>query len=178
MVSALSPRKNHTIALDAFDLLWDEGVDIRLVIAGDYGWNCDALVDRIRRHPQNGKRLFWLEQVRDYELETCYRLSQALITPSLAEGFNLPIVEALSKGCPVLASDLPVHREVGGEFAAYFPVADATALARLIAEHLRTGSFPGVKPPDDFRWPDWSEGCRDLLEQVIALAGSVLSKTE
>ncbi len=170
MVGMISPRKNHALALDAFDRLWAGDVDVRLAIVGNYGWDCADLMDRIRKHPQFGRRLFWFKDVGDSELDHCYRHAAGLITTSFAEGFNLPIVEALSKGCPVLASDLPVHREVGGGHAAYFRADDAPALAELIAAHRRSGKLPGVQLPDSFHWPDWTESCRQLLNLVIELA--------
>ncbi len=165
MVGMISPRKNHSLAIDAFDRLWSAGADVRLAIAGNYGWDCADLMDRIRRHPQFGRKLLWFKDVSDVELDYCYRHAAGLITASFAEGFNLPIVEALSKGCPVLASDLPVHREVGGGYAAYFPSGDAAALAELISEHRRLGILNGIVSPESFRWPDWTESCRDLLNR-------------
>ncbi len=172
MVGTLSPRKNHALAIDACDQLWSQGIDVRLAIAGGNGWDSEPLIERIRNHPELGRRLFWLEGVRDHELDICYRRAAGLITPSFAEGFNLPIVEALSKGCPVFASDLPVHREVGGEYAAYFGVNNALALARLMVKQQRGEPLAGVKSPHDFRWPGWIESCRDLLDRVLELAGS------
>jgi alpha-1,2-rhamnosyltransferase len=170
MVGMISPRKNHALAVDTFDQLWSAGVDASLVIAGNYGWDCADLIDRIRRHPQFGRKLLWFKDVSDSELDYCYRRAAGLITASFAEGFNLPIVEALSKGCPVLSSDLPVHREVGGAYAAYFRSGDAAALAELITEHCRCGTLSGVASPDSFRWPDWTESCRELLSVVLELA--------
>ena len=170
MVGMISPRKNHALAVDAFDGLWSAGVDVRLVIAGNYGWDCADLMDRIRRHPEFGRRLFWFKDVSDSELDYCYCHAAGLITASFAEGFNLPIVEALSKGCPVLASDLPVHREVGGAYAAYFHSGDAAALAHLITEHRQSGTLSGVASPAGFHWPDWTESCRELLGVVLELA--------
>ena len=172
MVGMISPRKNHALALDAFDRLWEGGADMSLAIAGKYGWDCATLSDRIRRHPQLGRKLFWFEDVGDDELDYCYRHAAGLITTSFAEGFNLPIVESLSKGCPVLASDLAVHREVAGEYAAYFPPHDAPALASLVARHQRHGALPGMKSCEGFHWPDWTESCRDLLGRVIELASA------
>ena len=125
---------------------------------------------RIGRHPEFGKRLFWFENVSDSELDYCYRQAAGLITASVAEGFNLPIVEALSRGCPVIASDLPVHREVGGAYAAFFPVEDAASLAGLIQQHQQLGAIPGVKSAEDFRWPDWSATCRAMLRSAVNAA--------
>jgi glycosyltransferase involved in cell wall biosynthesis len=176
MVGMISPRKNHALAVDAFDSLWSSGVDARLVIAGNYGWDCADLMDRIRRHPEFGRKLFWFRDVSDSELDYCYRHAAGLITASFAEGFNLPIVEALSKGCPVLASDLPVHREVGGPFAAYFRSGDAAALVDLITEHCRSEALSGVVSPAGFHWPNWTESCRELLSRVIELASDRQTK--
>jgi alpha-1,2-rhamnosyltransferase len=170
LVGMISPRKNHALALDAFERLWAAGSDARLVIVGKYGWDANDLIERIHRHPQFGRKLHWLPDVRDDELDWCYRHAACLITTSIAEGFNLPIIEALSKGCPVLASDLPVHREVGGQFTAYFPVGDAAALAETIDAQQCTGLLPGIRPVDQFRWPDWTESCRELLGEILKLA--------
>ena len=132
---------------------------------------------RLRHHPQIGEKLFWFEDLSDDEVDYCYHHTAGLITTSYAEGFNLPIVEALSRGCPVLASDVPVHREVGSPYAAFFPSRDATALARLIADHQRSGLLPGAKSPDGFRWPGWSESCREMLLRVIELSGDSCAET-
>jgi O-antigen biosynthesis alpha-1,2-rhamnosyltransferase len=170
MVGVVARRKNHALALDALERLWAAGADMHLVIAGKYGWDCPETAERIRRHPQYGRKLFWFENVSDHELDHCYRHAAALITTSQAEGFNLPIVEALSRGCPVLASDLAVHREVGGAYAAFFQAGDGAALAALISRHQERGTLPGVKSSADFHWPDWTESCRELLERVLELA--------
>ena len=167
MVGMISPRKNHVLALDAFDRLWEQGLDVNLAIAGRYGWDADSLRQRIETHPQLGKRLFWLRNVGDGDLDYGYRHAAGLITTSLAEGFNLPIVESLSRGCPVLASDLPVHREVGGAYAAYFPANDAGALTRLVAFHQQQDLLPGVERLERFHWPDWMESCRELLNVLM-----------
>jgi hypothetical protein len=114
-----------------------------------------------------------LERVGDRELAHCYRRAAALVTCSRAEGFNLPIVEALHQGCPVWASDLPVHREVGGNFARYFSLADPAGLAELWR-----GAATGENPrPRGFTWPDWQDSCRLLLRQIDQLLGPGLAPT-
>lgn len=166
MVGTLSPRKNHVFALEACEQIWRSGGEARLAIVGGVGWDSEELVQRLRQHPELGRRLFWLERVGDRELAHCYRRAAALVTPSLAEGFNLPIVEALHQGCPVWASDLPVHREVGGRLARYFPLDD---VGGLVALWRRAASGDNPRPRD-FHWPDWSQSSQLLLRQVVALA--------
>jgi glycosyltransferase involved in cell wall biosynthesis len=172
MVGSISPRKNHDVALDALERCWARGSSQRLVIAGGIGWNCEDQISRLHGHPELGRRLFWFPDLRDHELDLCYRRCRALLTPSLSEGFNLPIVEALSRGATVLASDLPVHREVGGRFAAYFPPNDVSTLASLIDQLAATSPLPGVAPPEEFHWPGWAASCRELLAETERLAGA------
>ena len=139
MVGTLEPRKGHRIALDAFDKLWAEGVDAALTIVGKTGWGIDHLVERIKHHPELGKRLVWHESVDDAELSRLYSSCDALIAASFAEGFGLPIVEAGHFGKPVLASDIPVFREVGAGAAEahFFQVGDSTALADAVKDFLK-----------------------------------------
>ena len=172
MVGSISPRKNHQLVLDALDLCWRRGSPQTLIVAGGVGWDCEEHIGFLRDHPERGRRLFWFSDLSDHELDYCYRHCAALLAPSLAEGFNLPIVEALSRGATVLASDLPVHREVGGNFAAYFPPTQAPRLADLVEQLRSPGGLPGVADPTQFRWPDWRESCRQLLTETTRLASA------
>lgn len=169
-VGLISPRKNYELALDAFEIAWRAGDKTALVIVGKYGWACDALLARIRSHAEFGRKLFWFENVGDDELDYCYRRATALVTTSYAEGFNLPIVEALSRETTVIATDLPAHREVGGAFAAYFPTHDAMTLAALVCSQPASGVRPGVMHPSKFRWPDWKESCTEFLGVIARLS--------
>jgi glycosyltransferase involved in cell wall biosynthesis len=172
MVGSISPRKNHPLVLEALELCWQRGSPQKLIVAGGAGWDCESHIEALRDHPERGRRLFWFSDLSDHELDHCYRHCRALLAPSLAEGFNLPIVEALSRGATVLASDLPVHREVGGNFAAYFPPTSAERLADLVERLRSPGGLPGVADPAQLRWPDWHESCRQLLVETTRLANA------
>jgi glycosyltransferase involved in cell wall biosynthesis len=78
----------------------------------------------------------WLGEVDDRRLVELYRQAAVLIQPSLHEGFDLPVLEGLAVGVPVVASDLPVHREVAGDCALYARVDDAAALSAAVREAL------------------------------------------
>lgn len=132
MVGTIEPRKGHVSVLDAFDALWAEGNPARLCLAGKEGWEVDALMERIRRHPELGRRLFFVERFSDAEINLCYSRAQALLAASVAEGYGLPIVEAAQHRVPVIASDIAVFREVAGAGAAYFPLGDQQSLMDLV----------------------------------------------
>ena len=168
MVGSINPRKNHLLVLDAFDRLWAEGSEARLAIIGNIGWTTEAFERRVKKHPQLKRRLFWYNKVSDAELDFAYRNARAMITASIAEGFNLPIVEALERGCPVYASDFPVHREVGGTHAAYFSADGPEGLYQLLHNETARSLEELRKRAGTFQWPDWPDSCRQLLENLCS----------
>ncbi|WBJ98891.1 glycosyltransferase family 4 protein [Methylocystis parvus] len=163
MVGTIEPRKGHRVALDAFDTLWAAGSDARFVIVGRRGWFEEALVAAIRAHPQFGARLFWFDDVEDGELSYLYDAARALILPSYAEGFGLPIVEAAMRARPAICSDLPVFREVGRDGAIYFRVNDAGALAEAIRSFLQDEA---AVDPSCALGVSWAQAARRIVEVV------------
>lgn len=172
MVSTIEPRKNHVYLVDAFDALWAQGLDVCLCFVGRVGWKCDDLLIRIRAHRELNKRFFMLNDLTDAELEYCYKRSRALVFPSHVEGFGLPIVEAMQRGLPVMASDIPVFREIGGDYCAYFALDDVFSLCHHIMMFERSGEFPAEKPLQNWRWLSWKDSARELFTRVTdALRG-------
>ncbi|WP_373386659.1 glycosyltransferase family 4 protein [Pseudomonas alcaligenes] len=168
MVSTIEPRKNHQYLLDAFELLWEQGSPARLCIIGKVGWKCQDLIRRIQRHPEWKKRLFMFNQADDSSLEYAYANSTALVFPSHVEGFGLPLVEAMQRGLPVMASDIPVFREVGGDFMAYFDLQAPSSLAELILEFEKSKAFPARRSISEWSWIDWLESSRQLIRGSLA----------
>jgi len=140
MVGTIEPRKGHAVVLDAFEALWAAGSQVRLCWAGKEGWEVDALMTRLRNHPEMGRRLHFVERFTDAEINLCYAHAHALIAASVAEGYGLPIVEAAQHQVPVLASDIPVFREVGGDGARYFRLGDQAALMEAVLAFSQLGS--------------------------------------
>jgi len=173
MVATIEPRKNHAFLLDAFDQVWATRPEVRLCIVGRVGWLCDSLIRRIRHHPRHGQSLFMFNDLSDGELDYCYSRAKAFVFPSKDEGFGLPIVEALSYGLPALVSDIPIHREVGREYCAYFDLADPASLARQVNGLERTGALAGVAPAQDFQPVDWADSARDFVRQILDTVASL-----
>lgn len=171
MVSTIEPRKNHGYLLDAFERAWAQGSQVRLCIAGRIGWKCEALVERVRQHPELNKRLFMFNDLSDKSLEYAYSHAASLVFPSYVEGFGLPLVEAMQRGLPAMGSDIPVFREIGGEFMAYFDLADPQTLANLVTRFEATGEFPAERPVGEWRWIGWHEASRQLIARILLALG-------
>ncbi len=167
MVSTIEPRKNHAYLLDAFELLWAQGSNARLCIIGKIGWKCEALVERIKQHPQWGKHVFMFNRINDKSLEFAYANARALVFPSYVEGFGLPLVEAMQRGLPAMASDIPVFREIGGEFMAYFDLDKPQSLADKITQFETTNMFPATRPVTDWQWISWREASQQLISRTL-----------
>lgn len=166
MVGTIEPRKGHDFVLDAFELLWDQGIDVRLCIAGSIGWQTERTVGRIRHHPRLNKKLFFIEQFTDAEINLCYRSATALIAASVAEGFGLPIVEAALHHVPALAADIPVFREVGGAGATYFSLASPKCLADAVIRFSTFGIEQRVTLAAKIQTLTWEQSARRLLEVI------------
>ncbi|WP_292532394.1 glycosyltransferase family 1 protein [Methylocystis sp.] len=162
-VGTIEPRKGQRVAIRAFEELWANGRDIRLIVVGRRGWFEEAVVDEILTHGEFGRRLFWFDDVDDDELSFLYDHAAALIFPSYAEGFGLPIVEAARRGRQAICSDIPVFREVGGSGALYFRVNDAKALAETLADFL-DGRRAG--DPDQVSRVAWRDAARRVVEVI------------
>lgn len=133
-VGTFEPRKGHKIAIEAFEELWAQGQECRLVFIGRRGWLDHALAAGIQEHPQFNRKLLWFDDVDDAELSYFYSQMTGLIFPSFAEGFGLPIIEAARYGKPVICSDIAVFREIGRDGAVYFAVNDPKALADCVLD--------------------------------------------
>jgi alpha-1,2-rhamnosyltransferase len=167
MVSTIEPRKNHHYLLDAFEPLWAKGVAIKLCFVGRIGWKCDSLVERVENHSEYRKYLFMFNDLTDTELEFCYESAKALVFPSYVEGFGLPLVEAMQRGVPVMASDIPVFKEIGGDFIAYFDLENSASLTQLIITFEENGKLP-VRDINEWQWINWGEAANMLVSKVLA----------
>jgi len=167
MVGTVQPRKNYAYALDAFELLWADNVNVTLCIVGAIGWKCEELVERIHKHPEWNRRLFMWNDTNDTELEYCYRHSKALVFSAIAEGFGLPLVEAMQHGLPVMASDIPIFRELGTDFVAFFELSNPQNLCDLIIEFEKSAVFPAVRSIEEWQWISWEESTLQLIEKIV-----------
>lgn len=123
MLGTLKPNKNIDFAVEAFDALGRRGW--KLVIAGALDRSGVFKADA----PAAADNLIFTGRLTDTEIAALERRARAFVFPSLYEGFGIPPLEAMTQGCPVLASDIPAVREACGEAALYFDPHDRDSLA-------------------------------------------------
>jgi len=167
MVGTLEPRKGHAQVLDAFEQLWRNNHKINLVIVGKQGWLVESLVERLRKHAELNKRLFWLEGISDEHLEQVYAASTCLIAASYGEGFGLPLIEAAQYKLPIIARDIPVFHEVGGEHAYYYNDKTPVELAQSINAWLALFARNQHPKSDKIPWVTWKQSANNLVKTLI-----------
>ncbi|WP_407278727.1 glycosyltransferase family 1 protein [Aromatoleum evansii] len=168
-VGTVEPRKGQSQALAAFDLLWAEGIDANFVIVGKQGWMVERLIERIRVHPELGKRLYWLEGISDEYLERIYQSSTCLIAASEGEGYGLPLIEAAQHKRPIIVRDIPVFREVAGTHAYYFNGSTAEDLAAAVREWLRLYHAGRHPVSNNMLRLTWKESAEQLKRALLSL---------
>jgi glycosyltransferase involved in cell wall biosynthesis len=143
----------------------------RLVLAGRARGGLEELSQAIDAAP-NRERIELRSEVSDAELERLYRSAAALVLPSVYEGFGFTALEAMARGCPVLASDIPALREVSGSGALLLPLGDeaawAEAMRRVVAdEALRTDlRARGAETVARYSWETTARGVLDVLART------------
>ena len=131
-VGRIEAKKNLHVIIDAFaELKRAKKIsdDMQLLLVGRRGYQSEAILQSAQE--KGGGAIRYLPWVPSETLCELYRNARAFLFPSLYEGFGLPLLESLSYGLPVIASDIPALREVG-ERHAYFVSPTASAFAEAM----------------------------------------------
>ena len=171
MVGTIEPRKNHKVLLDAYENMLKD--DINLVIAGYVGQGMEDLISRIENNPNNRKGLWRIESANDEEIDYLYRHAYALSFSSYAEGFGLPLIEAMVRRVPIIASDTPINHEVAGDKAVYFGKDDWKELGDTVLHLLKNeDEYKAlVEKTKDYippTWEDTADGVIRVFENVCS----------
>lgn len=172
-LGTIEARKNHLLLLRVWRRLVADlrGKAPLLLIVGQRGWEAEEAeaildgVDPLKNH------VCELSDCSDEQLVGVIRNARALLMPSFVEGFGLPVVEALQLGTPVIATDLPVYREVVGDIPTYLQPDDIEAWTNVIREFIG-------EPPErqrqkqvikHFRAPDWHSHFAKVEQWLLGL---------
>ncbi|MDP3339105.1 glycosyltransferase family 1 protein [Frigidibacter sp.] len=138
-LGTLEPRKNHALLLDVWDHLhatMPEDEVPRLFLVGRRGWRNEELFARLDLSPHLGRTIHKLPGLPDGAVAALMAGARALLMPSLAEGYGLPVAEAAAMGTPVIAAPLPVYLEFVGDYPVYVMQGDLYSWSARIQEQL------------------------------------------
>jgi len=172
-LGTLEPRKGLSDLIEAWEILaLERDGTPDLVLAGGAGWGVDALSRRIRRSPLR-QRIHLPGYVPQADVPALLRAAEVFVLASEAEGFGLPLAEALCCGTPSVHSDIPVFHEVARGAALTAPVHAPGALAEVIAralepEEARRLRLRAVERAADLRWAPTVEKWKTLVEEVMS----------
>ena len=159
-VGTIEGRKNHLMLLHVWSRLAAEMRERTpvLLIIGQRGWEAEAAEAMLDTGAELKGHVRELATCSDEELAGWLGNARALLMPSFVEGFGLPVIEALQVGTPVIATDLPVYREVVGDIPTYLAADDADGWERAIREFAADGPERQRQKQalKDYRAPDWS----------------------
>jgi alpha-1,2-rhamnosyltransferase len=166
-VGWLDPRKNQARLIEALDALRQRGVAVKLFLAGRRGFGTDEVHGALAAHPGVAGDVHLHHDVSDAELRFAFMHARALVYPSYAEGFGLPLVEALRYGLPVLASDIPIFREIAGAHAVYFDPFDVQSMVSALEAFVVRGDYAPARLAQRFTWISWEESVARLLDLLV-----------
>lgn len=161
-LGTIEPRKNHLLLL----ALWrqmtkaNSGPIPQLVVVGRRGWECEQVVDMLERCEAIQPHLLEINNASDEQVVSLLKGARALLMPSFAEGFGMPVQEALAVGTPVISSPLPAIKEFAGEIPDYAEPHDGTRWMELIEDYardysqLRATQLERLEGFKDTSWPE------------------------
>jgi glycosyltransferase involved in cell wall biosynthesis len=176
-VGTIEPRKNHLLLLHIWrDFAARFGPAApQLLLIGKRGWENENIIDLLERCTLLRGLVREVGQVSDGSMAALLRGARALLFPSFAEGYGLPLAEALALGVPALASDLPALREVGGTVPDYLEPLDGRGWREAILDYADPRSAWRAAQMARLRhWqaPSWDEHfvrVDELLRRVVGL---------
>lgn len=179
-IGTIEPRKNHLLLLHLwrdFAAKWGPAAP-RLVLVGRRGWENENVLDLLERCTLLRGLVEEAGSLSDPEVAALLAHSRALLFPSFAEGYGLPLAEALAAGAPAICSDLPALREVGGDVPDYLDPLDGAGWRRMILDYAEPDSRARAAQLGRLRgWaaPTWDKHFAlvdGLLEQVASRTGA------
>lgn len=155
-LGTIEPRKNHLLLLHIWRAMAERspGDTPRLILAGRRGWENENVVDLLDRCPALQGHVVEAGRVGDRELAGLIAGARAVLMPSFAEGFGLPVAEALAAGVPVIASDIAVLRETGGAVPEYLDPLDGPGWTAAVQNYVRPDS--AMRAAQMARMTGWS----------------------
>jgi glycosyltransferase involved in cell wall biosynthesis len=162
ILGTIEARKNHLMLLHVWSRLVERlgSTAPRLLVIGQRGWECEQVFDLLDRSQSLKHVVTEIGRCDDETLAGHLAGARALLFPSLIEGYGLPLVEALRSGVPVIASNLPVFREIAGEVPDYLDPLDGPAWEKAILSYTERTSearHAQLRRLAAYRAPTWAD---------------------
>jgi glycosyltransferase involved in cell wall biosynthesis len=159
VVSTIEPRKNHALLIEVWRSLIQRGVSPpKLVLVGRRGWENQQTFRELDLAPDLQPYLVQVPSLPSAHLRTLMKNALAVLMPSFAEGYGIPVVEALSLGTPVICSDIPVFREISQDKALLRSPIDGRGWLEAVESMMKAGSAlreTYAEKAREFRAPTW-----------------------
>lgn len=181
VLGTIEGRKNHALLLSVWrKLLKDRpSEDVpKLVIVGRRGWQADDVFAQLDSG-DFGDHVAEMGPLDDHKLSDVLSGARALLFPSCAEGYGMPLVEALAAGVPVIASDLPVFREIGQGVPELLPADDFDAWLRAVEDYAKPSSprrSAQLSRLGGFRIPSWADHFARVDSFLSSLQAGVVAE--
>lgn len=142
MLGTVEPRKNHLMILQIWRNLFEQyGANTpKLIVIGQRGWECEQVIDALERSTAVRTHVVENNDCSDTELAGILKGACALLFPSFVEGYGIPLVESLQLGTPVIASDIPVFREIGQSVPDFINALDGMGWLKAIEDYMQEHS--------------------------------------
>lgn len=174
-ISTIEPRKNHLLLLNIWRRMAESMGDHapQLILVGRRGWENENVIDLLERSVTLRGHVIERTDVDDRELTRLLGGARAVLLPSFAEGFGMPVAEALAAGVPVICSDIGALREAGGDAPDYLDPLDGVGWLRTILDYAHPASRMRAAQLERMRaWAPmpWSRHIDIVLDVVDAVA--------
>lgn len=170
LLGNVTPNKNAPFLIDALRLLASKGRSVNAYHVGR-----DLTGDLAKALSGDGDRLLTsLGGLDDEALDAVLRHARALVQPSSYEGFGLPIIEAQERGVPVVASDIPIFREVMGDGGLLVRLGDTCSLAEAVSAMFTNPSLRddlGARARLNAERFTWDKSAEAASEMILELTG-------
>ncbi len=175
LVGTIEPRKNHLLLLHVWRRLGEAmgAAAPRLVLVGRRGWENENVLDMLERCPALRGLVEERASLSDAAMAELLASASALLLPSFAEGYGLPVAEALAQGVPVICSDLPALRECGAGAPEYLDPLDGPGWMRAVLDYADAGSArrqAQLRRLAGWRAPSWGDHLDAALGFMARLA--------
>ncbi|MCX7881397.1 MAG: glycosyltransferase family 4 protein [Patescibacteria group bacterium] len=171
-VGTIQPRKNISFLLSAFAKIKTKYPQLELILAGKKGWLYEEIFKKVIDLGLE-KEVFFTDYITDYQLIFLYQNALCLIMPSLYEGFGIPILEAMSLGCPVISSFVSSLPEIGGDACLYFDPKDENDLLdklKILMENKTLRKELIEKGKKRVRLFSWEKSAQETLTVIKNIA--------